>query len=108
MRVPAALPDGEPTPGPGTGAAAGPAAVAGTGAAAGPARRTADRRRRAPAPGAVAGAGDTTDWPAALAVAAGTALAAGRGAVLVVPDHRDVDRVDAALRPSWAPASTSG
>jgi primosomal protein N' (replication factor Y) len=37
------------------------------------------------------------DWPAALAVAAGTALAAGRGALLVVPDHRDVDRVDAAL-----------
>jgi primosomal protein N' (replication factor Y) len=37
------------------------------------------------------------DWPAALAVAAATALAAGRGAVLVCPDHRDVDRVDAAL-----------
>ena len=36
-------------------------------------------------------------WPHALAVAAGTALAAGRGAVLVVPDHRDVARVDAAL-----------
>ena len=39
-----------------------------------------------------------TDWPAALAVAAGTALAAGRGALIVVPDHRDVDRVDAALK----------
>ena len=37
------------------------------------------------------------DWPAALAVAAGTA-GGGRGAVLVVPDHRDVDRVDAALK----------
>jgi primosomal protein N' (replication factor Y) len=37
------------------------------------------------------------DWPAALAVAALTSLAAGRGALLVVPDHRDVDRVDAAL-----------
>ncbi len=34
------------------------------------------------------------DWPRALAVAAATALAAGRGAVLVVPDHRDVARVD--------------
>ncbi|MCU1537835.1 MAG: primosomal protein, partial [Humibacillus sp.] len=37
------------------------------------------------------------DWPVALAVAAATALAAGRGSVLVVPDHRDVDRLDAAL-----------
>ena len=37
------------------------------------------------------------DWPRALAVAAQTALAAGRGVVLVVPDHRDVDRVDAEL-----------
>jgi len=37
------------------------------------------------------------DWPRALAVAAATALAAGRGAVVVVPDHRDVDRVDAEL-----------
>ncbi len=37
------------------------------------------------------------DWPQALAVAAGTALAHDRGALLVVPDHRDVDRVDAAL-----------
>src|SRR5665811_1102919 len=38
-----------------------------------------------------------TDWPAAMAVAAATALAASRGALIVVPDHRDVDRVDAAL-----------
>ncbi len=37
------------------------------------------------------------DWPRALAVAAQTALAAGRGALLVVPDHRDVERVDAEL-----------
>jgi primosomal protein N' (replication factor Y) len=37
------------------------------------------------------------DWPAALAVAAATALASGRGSILVVPDHRDVDRLDAAL-----------
>ena len=37
------------------------------------------------------------DWPAALAVAAATAVAAGRGALVVVPDHRDVDRVDRAL-----------
>ena len=38
------------------------------------------------------------DWPAAMAVAAGTALAAGRGALIVFPDHRDVDRVDGALQ----------
>jgi len=38
------------------------------------------------------------DWPAAMAVAAATSLAAGRGALIVVPDHRDVDRVDGALR----------
>jgi primosomal protein N' (replication factor Y) len=37
------------------------------------------------------------DWPAALAEAARAALEAGRGSVLVVPDHRDVARVDAAL-----------
>ncbi|MEP7034636.1 MAG: primosomal protein N' [Actinomycetota bacterium] len=38
------------------------------------------------------------DWPAAMAVAAATSLAAGRGALIVVPDHRDVDRVDQALQ----------
>ncbi len=37
------------------------------------------------------------DWPHALAVAAATALAGGRGAVVVVPDHRDVDRLNRAL-----------
>ena len=36
------------------------------------------------------------DWPARLAEAAGTAAAAGRGALLVLPDHRDVARVHAA------------
>lgn len=38
-----------------------------------------------------------SDWPVALAEAAGAALLGGRGAVLVLPDHRDVERVDAAL-----------
>ncbi len=42
-------------------------------------------------------------WPAALADAAAAALAGGRGAVLVVPDHRDVTRVDAALRARLGP-----
>jgi primosomal protein N' (replication factor Y) len=37
------------------------------------------------------------DWPRAFADAAAAALRGGRGAVLVVPDHRDVDRLDAAL-----------
>ena len=85
-----ALPDGEPAPA----RAREPPPPA-------PARHRSGRRTAAePAagPAAVAGGDDTTDWPAALAVAAGTALAAGRGAVLVVPDHRDVDRVDAALK----------
>lgn len=45
---------------------------------------------------AVPGHGED-DWPHALAVAAGTALAAGRGALLVAPDHRDVARVARAL-----------
>src|SRR6478672_11033014 len=43
------------------------------------------------------------DWPAAFAVAAAAALSAGRGALLVVPDHRDVDRVDAALKAVLGP-----
>lgn len=38
------------------------------------------------------------DWPATLAAAAHVALDAGRGAILVVPDHRDVERVETALR----------
>ncbi|MEV2274938.1 primosomal protein N' [Nocardiopsis sp. NPDC049922] len=37
------------------------------------------------------------DWADAVAVAAGAALAAGRGTVIVVPDGRDVEAVDAAL-----------
>ncbi len=36
-------------------------------------------------------------WPAEIAIAAGTTAAAGRGAVIVVPDARDLDRVDVAL-----------
>lgn len=36
------------------------------------------------------------DWPARLAEIAATAAAAGRGAVLVVPDYRDVARLHAA------------
>ncbi|WP_374223992.1 primosomal protein N' [Nocardiopsis sp. MG754419] len=38
-----------------------------------------------------------TDWTDGIAVAAEAALAAGRGSVIVLPDGRDVARVDAAL-----------
>lgn len=38
-----------------------------------------------------------TDWPIALAYAVSAAQIAGRGALLVVPDARDIQRVDAAL-----------
>ena len=37
------------------------------------------------------------EWPAEIAIAALTTAAAGRGAVIVVPDARDLNRVDAAL-----------
>ena len=37
------------------------------------------------------------EWPAEIAVAAATAATAGRGVLIVVPDARDLDRVDAAL-----------
>jgi len=60
-------------------------------------RRVAAGEGPAAAWAALPGRSGDADWPAALAVAAATALAAGRGAVLVVPDHRDVERLDAAL-----------
>jgi primosomal protein N' (replication factor Y) len=37
------------------------------------------------------------DWPARVAEAVGAARSAGRGALVVVPDHRDLSRVDSAL-----------
>ncbi|MFT4126030.1 MAG: primosomal protein N' [Gordonia sp. (in: high G+C Gram-positive bacteria)] len=39
------------------------------------------------------------DWPARLAELAATTAAAGRGAVLIVPDQRDLDRLAAACAP---------
>jgi primosomal protein N' (replication factor Y) len=42
-------------------------------------------------------------WPDAIARAVGTAAASGRGALVVVPDHRDVDRVELALRELLGP-----
>jgi primosomal protein N' (replication factor Y) len=41
--------------------------------------------------------GGRQDWPQALAAAVRAVDVAGRGAVLVVPDHRDLARVDEAL-----------
>jgi primosomal protein N' (replication factor Y) len=38
------------------------------------------------------------DWPGEIAAAVAAVLAVGRGAVVVVPDARDVERVDRALR----------
>ncbi|HEY6749667.1 MAG TPA: primosomal protein N' [Mycobacteriales bacterium] len=43
------------------------------------------------------------DWPARLAEAAAAALSAGRGALLVVPDRTDLDRLDAALTAALGP-----
>lgn len=49
------------------------------------------------APRAVWSAAPGDDWPAMLAEAVGAAAAGGRGAIVCVPDTRDVARVDAAL-----------
>ncbi|HEX4259105.1 MAG TPA: primosomal protein N' [Streptosporangiaceae bacterium] len=43
------------------------------------------------------------EWPDEIAVAAATAAAAGRGAVIVVPDVKDLARVDAALAARLGP-----
>lgn len=53
--------------------------------------------RNGDAPRAVWGAGPGEDWPAQLAHLAGAALAAGRGTIICLPDHRDVARLDTAL-----------
>lgn len=50
------------------------------------------------APRAVWSAAPADDWPAMVAEAVATTYAAGRGALVCVPDRRDVARVDAALR----------
>ena len=82
-------PDGEagiaarPAPGPWERYQAGPAFLA----------ALADGR----APRAVWAALPGQDWPEEIARAAGTAAAAGRGALVVVPDSRDLGLVDAAL-----------
>lgn len=49
-------------------------------------------------PRAVWSAAPGEDWPALLAEAAAATYASGRGVLICVPDRRDVDRVDGALR----------
>jgi primosomal protein N' (replication factor Y) len=46
---------------------------------------------------ALPAAGGPQDWPLALAQAVQAVAGAGRGAIVVVPDHRDLARVDEAL-----------
>ncbi|HET7432466.1 MAG TPA: primosomal protein N' [Nocardioides sp.] len=53
--------------------------------------------REGGSPRAVWSAVPGEDWPRLLAAAAAVTLAGGRGSVLVVPDRRDVARLDAAL-----------
>ncbi|WP_347350190.1 primosomal protein N' [Intrasporangium sp.] len=78
---------GEPGPGPWAAYPAGPAWL----------RRVATGEGPAAAWTALPGRLDGQDWPHALAWAAAAAVAGDRGAVLVVPDHRDVVRLDAAV-----------
>ena len=96
---PGAAPDGSAVAPP-----AGSTIAAGTGVTADPGEWAAyesgvtflDALGRGLAPRAVWTALPGENWPRCLARAAATTLAAGRGALLVVPDHRDAARLDAA------------
>ncbi|QSB06622.1 primosomal protein N' [Natronoglycomyces albus] len=57
----------------------------------------------AKAPRAVWDALPGEDWPARFAEAAAATASSGRGAVLVVPDQTDLDRLDEALRAQLGP-----
>jgi primosomal protein N' (replication factor Y) len=59
--------------------------------------------RRGAAPRAVWTALSGADWPGLLAIAAASTAAAGRGALLIVPDARDLARVDGALTSTIGP-----
>lgn len=59
---------------------------------------------RGDAPRAVWTAGPGADWPDLIARAVVATLSAGRGALVVVPDGRDLARVDAALTALAGPA----
>ncbi len=66
-----------------------------------------DHLRRGSGPAATVlalpSADPATDWPALVAEAVRAAVEAGRGAVVVVPDHRDVVRVEAAVVAALGP-----
>lgn len=62
------------------------------------AARYVDALARGEQPRAVWSALPGADWPTLLAGAAAATVASGRGALLCAPDHRDVERLDAALR----------
>ncbi|WP_240920855.1 primosomal protein N' [Phycicoccus endophyticus] len=66
-----------------------------------------DRLRERGSPGAAVLAlpagGPEQDWPTLLASAARACVDGGRGALLVVPDHRDVRRVEEALTAALGP-----
>jgi primosomal protein N' (replication factor Y) (superfamily II helicase) len=91
IAAPAARPDGPPSPGTWARYAAGESFLAAL---------AAGRSPRA-VWSALPGAG----WPAEIATAAAAAASGGRGVVIVVPDARDLDRVDGALAAELGPAA---
>ena len=94
-RAERALPPlGEPAPLP---TLDGPSAWARYPAGAALLRRLAGRQAPAAAWAAAPSTEPAADWPAAMAEAAAATLSGGRGSILLVPDHRDVARVDAAV-----------
>ncbi|AYY13538.1 primosomal protein N' [Actinobacteria bacterium YIM 96077] len=66
-------------------------------------RDAAGERAPRPVPRAVWNPGPGVDWADSLARLVATALSAGRGAVIVLPDGRDVARLDAAMRELLGP-----
>jgi len=98
------LPLGDAEPGPWSAYPAGPALVARL--AAGESPRAAWTALPGTAGSGTAGsgtAGDHPHWAAALARAVHATLASGRGSLVVLPDRRDVDAVDAALAAALGP-----
>ncbi|HEX5293703.1 MAG TPA: primosomal protein N', partial [Streptosporangiaceae bacterium] len=91
IAAPAARPDGPPSPGTWSRYAAGESFLAAL---------AAGRSPRA-VWSALPGAG----WPGEIATAAAAAASGGRGVVIVVPDARDLDRVDGALAAELGPAA---
>lgn len=101
---PAPSPAGQPDPRPGEDA---PTDSAWRSYPAGPAflGHLADGRGPAAAWLALPDGGADEGWPLALAQAVTAARRSGRGAVVVLPDHRDVDRLAAALDDALGPDS---